>query len=122
MDWDATEPSIQSDEQHAESSECVEARSQTDGEEKAENQTVNISFCGSTPLLWRAADIKKCREEVGVIGTLVGSLARQPRQNVRLGRPLEILQEEAWLLVETGKTIALRHKEVTAEIRRSVTS
>lgn len=117
MDWNATEPSIQSDEQRAESSECVDARNKTDGKEKAENQTVNISFCGSTPLLWRAADIRKCREEVGVIGTLVGSLARQPRQNVRLGRPLEILQEEARLLVETGKAIALRHKEVTIEIR-----
>ncbi|KAB5574728.1 hypothetical protein PHYPO_G00212370 [Pangasianodon hypophthalmus] len=112
MDWSATEPSIQSAEQHVESSECVDARNKTDGE-KAENHTVNISFCGSTPLLWRAADIRKCREEVGVIGTLVGSLARQPRQNVRLGRPLEILQEEARLLVETGKATAVRHKELS---------
>ncbi|MCJ8733149.1 hypothetical protein PDJAM_G00219770 [Pangasius djambal] len=111
MDWSATEPSIQSDEQHVESSECVDARNKTDGE-KSENHTVNINFCGSTPLLWRAADIRKCREDVGVIGTLVGSLARQPRQNVRLGRPLEILQEEARLLVETGKATAVRHKEM----------
>lgn len=108
MDWDATEPSIQSDEQ--------QARNTTD-EGKAESQTVNISFCGSTPLIWRAADVKKCREEVGVIGTLVGSLARQPRQNVRLGRPLEILQEEARLLVESGKATALQHKRVSIEIR-----
>ncbi|XP_053479520.1 tRNA-splicing endonuclease subunit Sen34 [Ictalurus furcatus] len=112
MDWNATESIIQSDEQHAESSECVDARNKRD-EEKAENQTVNISLCGSMPLLWRAADIRKCREEVGVIGTLVGSLARQPRQNIRLGRPLELLQEEARLLVETGKATALRHKELS---------
>ncbi|KAM9481332.1 tRNA-splicing endonuclease subunit Sen34 [Clarias gariepinus] len=98
MDWSATEPSIQSDKH----SECV----------NEENQTVHISFCGSTPLLWRAADIRKCREEAGVIGTLVGSLARKPRQNVRLGRPLEILQEEARLLLETGKATAIRHKEL----------
>lgn len=106
MDW------IQSDERHVESSECAEARGEAD-EKRAEDQTVYINFCGSTPLLWRAADIRKCREEVGVVGTLVGSLARQPRQNIRLGRPLEILQEEARLLVETGKATAVRHKEVT---------
>lgn len=111
MDWNASEPVIRSDEQHAESSTRVDARNKTDKEE-AEDQTVSINLCGSTPLLWRAADIRKCREDVGVVGTLVGSLARQPRQNVRLGRPLEILQEEARLLVETGKATALRHKEV----------
>lgn len=111
MDWNASEPVTGSDKQHAESSTRVHARSETD-EEEADNQTVSISFCGPTPLLWRAADIRKCREDVGVVGTLVGSLARQPRQNVRLGRPLEILQEEARLLVDTGKATALRHKEV----------
>ncbi|KAL0168907.1 hypothetical protein M9458_037129, partial [Cirrhinus mrigala] len=58
---------------------------------------IGISFCGSTPLLWKVS--------AGVIGALVGSLARQPRQNVRLGRPLELLQEEALLLEET-KTAA----------------
>lgn len=98
-------PSPQSDAQYTESSDCVE--------ERTDNQAVKISLCGSTPLLWRAADIRKCREEVGVVGNLVGSLTRQPRQNVRLGRPLEILQEEALLLVETGKATALRHKELS---------
>lgn len=116
MDWNGTEQSTQSDDQHTESSECVDARNTSDAD-KAENQVVNISFCGSTPLLWRAADIRICREEVGVIGNLVGSLARQPRQNVRLGRPLEILQEEAQLLVETGKATTVRHKAVTVTIR-----
>ncbi|KAK2847886.1 hypothetical protein Q7C36_009568 [Tachysurus vachellii] len=111
MDWNGTEQSTQSDDQHTESSECVDARNTSDAD-KAENQVVNISLCGSTPLLWRASDIRLCREEVGVIGNLVGSLARQPRQNVRLGRPLEILQEEAQLLVETGKATTVRHKEL----------
>ncbi|KAI5623811.1 tRNA-splicing endonuclease subunit Sen34 isoform X1 [Silurus asotus] len=105
-----TEGSTEADEKSLESREVVMVES--DGE-KVENQTVTISMCGSTPLLWRVAEIKKCREEVGVIGSLVGSLARQPRQNVRLGRPLEILQEEARLLEETGKATALKHKELS---------
>uniref|UniRef100_A0A8C1UKG6 tRNA-splicing endonuclease subunit Sen34 n=1 Tax=Cyprinus carpio TaxID=7962 RepID=A0A8C1UKG6_CYPCA len=58
---------------------------------------IDISFCGSTPLLWKVSDMKRVRS-VGVVGALVGSLARQPRQNARLGRPLELLQEEALLL------------------------
>ncbi|XP_073786155.1 tRNA-splicing endonuclease subunit Sen34 isoform X2 [Danio rerio] len=66
---------------------------------------IDISFCGSTPMLWKVSDMKKCRSE-GVIGALVGSLARQPRQNVRLGRPLELRPEEALLLLEKEKSTA----------------
>ncbi|TSK38348.1 tRNA-splicing endonuclease subunit Sen34 [Bagarius yarrelli] len=109
MDWNATEPV---------SSDCVDGRNESD-EEKTDHQAVNITLCGSAPLLWRAADIRKCREEFGVVGNLVGSLARQPRQNVRLGRPLEILQEETRLLVETGKATALRHQELSTENKES---
>lgn len=65
-----------------------------------------IRMCGSTPLLWRVADLKIARQ-AGVIGSLVGSLARQPRQNTRLGRPLELLDEEARLLAEEGKAKVL---------------
>ncbi|XP_016103891.1 tRNA-splicing endonuclease subunit Sen34-like [Sinocyclocheilus grahami] len=77
---------------------------------QSEHQTskdalIDISFCGSTPLLWKVSGMKRGRS-VGVIGAVVGSLARQPRQNVRLGRPLELLQEEALLLEETSTSAA----------------
>lgn len=79
------------------------------GEEEEEKSSplrassvVSINFCESTPLLWRAADVRGVRE-LGVIGTLVGSLPRQPRQNCRLGRPLQLMQEEGRLLTEMGK-------------------
>ncbi|KAG9348196.1 hypothetical protein JZ751_001931 [Albula glossodonta] len=61
---------------------------------------IGVYFCGPNPLLWQTAEVKAARN-TGVVGTLVGSLARQPRQNNRLGRPLELLQEEARLLKET---------------------
>ncbi|XP_061073215.1 tRNA-splicing endonuclease subunit Sen34 [Conger conger] len=70
------------------------------------HQKIGVHFCGSTPLIWQAADVKAARE-TGVVGTLVGSLARQPRQNNRLGRPLELLQEEARLLSETAQAVLL---------------
>ncbi|KAL0973585.1 hypothetical protein UPYG_G00206470 [Umbra pygmaea] len=77
--------------------------SKEDGcEEGIVSQLIEISKCGSTPLLWRADDLKAARE-VGLVGTPVGSLARQPRQNIRLGRPLELLPEEGRLLVDMGK-------------------
>lgn len=80
------------------------------GEQSTGDDAIDISFCGSTPLLWKVSDIKRCRG-AGVIGALVGSLARQPRQNVRLGRPLELMQEEALLLEETSNASASLHTQ-----------
>ncbi|KAG5269374.1 hypothetical protein AALO_G00201290 [Alosa alosa] len=75
------------------SGDCVtSAKGVSHGSEK--DPLAGIRMCGSTPLLWRVADLKIARQ-AGVIGSLVGSLARQPRQNTRLGRPLELLDEEA---------------------------
>ncbi|KAI7802604.1 tRNA-splicing endonuclease subunit Sen34 isoform X2 [Triplophysa rosa] len=82
-----------------------------DGEDQSTgDDVIDISFCGSTPLLWKVSDIKRCRG-AGVIGALVGSLARQPRQNVRLGRPLELMQEEALMLEETTSAAASLHTQ-----------
>lgn len=79
---------------------------QTESEHQpSKDALIDISFCGATPLVWKVSDMKRCRS-VGVIGALVGSLARQPRQNVRLGRPLELLQEEALLLEDTSTAAA----------------
>ncbi|KAL2096057.1 hypothetical protein ACEWY4_008205 [Coilia grayii] len=77
-------------------------------------QVAGIRMCGSTPLLWRVTDLKIARQ-AGVIGSLVGSLARQPRQNTRLGRPLELLDEEARLLAEEGKGIVLAERDEEGE-------
>ncbi|XP_056095354.1 tRNA-splicing endonuclease subunit Sen34 [Rhinichthys klamathensis goyatoka] len=97
------------------SSSSIEVKDDMDTRSESENQPagdalVDISFCGSTPLLWKVSDMKRCRS-VGVTGALVGSLARQPRQNVRLGRPLELLQEEALLLEETSTGVASLHTQ-----------
>ncbi|XP_054650949.1 tRNA-splicing endonuclease subunit Sen34 [Dunckerocampus dactyliophorus] len=62
-------------------------------------QVVGVSHCDSTPLLWRMEDLRAVRS-YGLVGALLGSLPRTPRQNVRLGRPLLLLPEEEFLLVE----------------------
>ncbi|XP_016096874.1 tRNA-splicing endonuclease subunit Sen34 [Sinocyclocheilus grahami] len=90
------------------SSSSMEVKEDMDTESEhqpSKDALIDISFCGSTPLLWKVSDMRRCRS-VGAIGALVGSLARQPRQNVRLGRPLELLQEEALLLEDTNTAAA----------------
>ncbi|XP_028818860.1 tRNA-splicing endonuclease subunit Sen34 [Denticeps clupeoides] len=77
-------------------------------------RVVGVDTCGSTPVVWRMADVKCCRD-AGVVGSLVGSLARQPRQNSRLGRPLELLDEEVRLLAESGRAVLLLRAEGAGE-------
>lgn len=111
MDGDPAEMNVSQSSSSMEVKEDVDTRSDSENQ-AAGDALVDINFCGSTPMLWKVSDMKKCRS-VGVIGALVGSLARQPRQNVRLGRPLELLQEEALLLVETGSAAASLHTQVS---------
>ncbi|XP_041850166.1 tRNA-splicing endonuclease subunit Sen34 [Melanotaenia boesemani] len=70
-------------------------------EEEAEDSTlaVGLSLCDSAPLLWRMRDLKAVRSR-GLVGALLGSLPRAPRQNSQLGRPLLLLMEEEKLLRE----------------------
>ncbi|XP_053307857.1 tRNA-splicing endonuclease subunit Sen34 isoform X2 [Spea bombifrons] len=52
--------------------------------------------------VWKAEDVQEIREKHGLIGNLVGALVRKPRQNARLGLPLQLSTEETRLLVEIG--------------------
>ncbi|XP_078511102.1 tRNA-splicing endonuclease subunit Sen34 [Lissotriton helveticus] len=63
---------------------------------------IRISVLDGKALVWNADDARDIRECHGLAGNLVGSLARKPRQNVRLGLPLQLLPEEARLLAEIG--------------------
>ena len=76
-----------------------------DSTSRPPNQLIGIHLCGSTALVWRTADVKAARE-AGVVGSLVGALPRQPRQNGRLGRPLQLGKEELRLLLETRQAPA----------------
>ncbi|XP_077422193.1 tRNA-splicing endonuclease subunit Sen34 isoform X2 [Vanacampus margaritifer] len=71
--------------------------------EEAESavQVVHVSQCDSAQLVWRMQDVAAVRS-LGLVGALLGSLPRTPRQNVRLGRPLLLLPEEERLLGQRG--------------------
>lgn len=75
----------------------------------AEHSKIRIHLQQGKAFLWRAEDARKIREEHGLVGNLVGALARKPRQNTRLGLPLQLLPEEARLLVEIGAARLVHH-------------
>ncbi|XP_074536438.1 tRNA-splicing endonuclease subunit Sen34 [Halichoeres trimaculatus] len=70
------------------------------------SHVVGVGLCDSAPLLWRVEDLRSVRS-LGLVGALLGSLPRTPRQNGRLGRPLLLLPEEERLLSEQHATAAL---------------
>nr|XP_056719056.1 tRNA-splicing endonuclease subunit Sen34 [Euleptes europaea] len=70
---------------------------------------IRIHILEGKAFVWNSADARRIREEHRIIGTLVGALARKPRQNVRLGLPLQLLPEEARLLAEKGVATFLKN-------------
>ena len=53
-------------------------------------------------LLYDANTVSYIRQKYDICGVFIGSLPQAPQQNVFLGLPLELMSEEAWLLVEKG--------------------
>ncbi|KAM6987581.1 tRNA-splicing endonuclease subunit Sen34 [Tautogolabrus adspersus] len=83
-------------------------------QDSSSSHVVGLSLCDSAPLLWRSDDLRSLRAQ-GLVGALLGSLARTPRQNVRLGRPLLLLPEEERLLSERHAAAALPPANQDAE-------
>lgn len=85
---------------------------------------MGVSLCDGAPLLWRVEDLRSVRAR-GLVGALLGSLPRTPRQNLRLGRPLLLLPEEERLLSEEHAAAASpAHHQVslTGSVRRQQVS
>ncbi|XP_041038307.1 tRNA-splicing endonuclease subunit Sen34 [Carcharodon carcharias] len=70
-----------------------------------------IHVRGGRALVWSAEEAQQLRENHGLCGSPVGSLARQPRQNCRLGLPLLLLPEEAQLLAEEGLGLLVKPRD-----------
>ncbi|XP_074872132.1 tRNA-splicing endonuclease subunit Sen34 [Carettochelys insculpta] len=66
---------------------------------------IQIHVLQGAALVWSAEDAREIRERFRLVGTLAGALARKPRQNTRLGLPLQLLPEEARLLAELGAAV-----------------
>ncbi|ETE63955.1 tRNA-splicing endonuclease subunit Sen34 [Ophiophagus hannah] len=69
---------------------------------------IRIYLLEGKAFVWNYADARRIREEHRIVGVLVGALPRKPRQNVRLGLPLELLPEEVRLLLDKGLATLVR--------------
>ncbi|KAI9827162.1 MAG: tRNA-splicing endonuclease subunit [Thelocarpon impressellum] len=74
-----------------------------------------ISLVSHRFLLYDVDTITYVRREHRICGVLIGTLAPMPQQNVFLGSPLELLPEEARLLVEKGAGYVV--DDVTAHLQ-----
>ncbi|KAL1967989.1 hypothetical protein VTN77DRAFT_2406 [Rasamsonia byssochlamydoides] len=63
---------------------------------------IPISFISGRYLLFSADAVTYLRREHHICGVLIGTLPQAPQQNVFLGLPLELMPEEARILVEKG--------------------
>jgi tRNA-splicing endonuclease subunit Sen34 len=63
---------------------------------------VPISLISGRYMLFSADTVTYLRREHNITGVLIGTLPQIPQQNVFLGLPLELMPEEARLLVEKG--------------------
>lgn len=63
---------------------------------------IPISFISGRYLLFSIDAVTYLRREHNICGVLIGTLPQIPQQNVFLGLPLELMPEEARLLVDQG--------------------
>lgn len=63
---------------------------------------IPISFISGRYLLFSVDAVTYLRREHHICGVLIGTLPQVPQQNVFLGLPLELMPEEARVLVEKG--------------------
>ncbi|XP_070533978.1 tRNA-splicing endonuclease subunit Sen34-like [Ptychodera flava] len=83
-------------------------------------ETILLHYTHGKIYSWDAEDVSKLRETHHIIGTLVGSLVRSPRQNLQHGLPLQLLPEEAAVLLEydVAKLVKLKPLKVTPEMTK----
>src|ERR1700759_3448942 len=81
---------------------------------------IPISFISGRYLLFSIDALTYLRREHNICGVLIGSLPQIPQQNVFLGLPLELMPEEARVLVERGVAYIIddvsRHRDGVASI------
>ncbi|KAK3773147.1 hypothetical protein RRG08_013734 [Elysia crispata] len=89
-----------SESESSESEEALDLEDENDESASLVSGKMNILYSHGSFFLWDAEDVQMLREECRIVGKLVGCLPRAPRQNIQLGLPLQLMPEEAKLLVD----------------------
>ncbi|XP_055871790.1 tRNA-splicing endonuclease subunit Sen34-like [Biomphalaria glabrata] len=78
---------------------------------------IKIFYTHGSFFLWNAEDVQMLREECRIIGKLTGCLPRAPRQNNYLGLPLQLMPEEAKLLVDIEAAVVVEEDPVSEDLK-----
>lgn len=74
---------------------------------------------GWEPSMSDFADFQRLRERHHIVGTMSGTLPQIPQQNLFLGLPVQLMQEEAAVLVSRGEAVFI---DETSAFRRPSTT
>ncbi|XP_012937445.1 tRNA-splicing endonuclease subunit Sen34 [Aplysia californica] len=80
---------------------------------------ISIFCCQGCLFVWNAEDAQMLREECRVVGKLSGCLPRAPRQNNHLGLPLQLMPEEARLLVDIDAAVVVEEVETSSKVQKA---
>ncbi|KAK9449879.1 uncharacterized protein V1518DRAFT_414957 [Limtongia smithiae] len=83
---------------------------------KGTQSPVHISYNDGEFLVFDLGAVKFLREEHRITGILTGTLSTVPQQNVFLGLPLQLLPEEATLLVQMGIAVLVDNSATHATL------
>ncbi|XP_041466764.1 tRNA-splicing endonuclease subunit Sen34-like [Lytechinus variegatus] len=68
----------------------------------ASKQLINLHLIAGQLCVWHADEVEILRREHHIVGSLIGALPGAPRQNIQLGLPLQLMPEEAAVLLQHG--------------------
>eukprot|EP00057_Strongylocentrotus_purpuratus_P032218 XP_786961.2 PREDICTED: tRNA-splicing endonuclease subunit Sen34 [Strongylocentrotus purpuratus] len=68
----------------------------------ASKKLINLHFIAGQLCVWHADEVEILRSEHHIVGSLIGALPGAPRQNTQLGLPLQLMPEEAAVLLQHG--------------------
>ncbi|KAH9494472.1 tRNA-splicing endonuclease subunit Sen34 [Bulinus truncatus] len=109
-DEDDDEEFTTTEESYSEESDSIDYQeSDVDGK-------IKIFYVHGSFFLWNAEDVQMLREECRIIGKLTGCLPRAPRQNNYLGLPLQLMPEEAKLLVDIDAAVLVEEDPVEEDM------
>lgn len=82
---------------------------------------VQISIIEGDAFVWSTEWIARLRREFGIVGMLTGSLPLIPQQNVFLGIPLQLFEEEVVFLMRKGIAILVDDRAAHSALHDSLT-
>ena len=99
----------------------MESTAEASTSRESHSDRVQISIIEGDAFVWSTEWIARLRREYGIVGMLTGSLPLIPQQNVFLGIPLQLFEEEVVYLMRKGVAILVDDKAAHSALYDSLT-